>query len=70
MDTPETPEQAERRLKREAAYRELKAVPASELAKVRAMIFTPEGGTSRLRMAGDPPGPSPGVAVRDADREE
>ena len=70
MDTPETPEQAERRLKREAAYRELKAVPASELAKVRAMIFTPEGGPSRLRMAGDPPGPGPGVTVRDADREE
>ena len=70
MDTPETPEQFERRLKREAAYRELKAVPASRLAKVRAMIFTPEGGPSRLRMAGDPPGPGPGVAIRATEREE
>ena len=52
--------------KREACFRELKNIPASRLAELRAMIFTPEGGPSRLRMAGDPPGPGPGVALRDS----
>ena len=57
MDTPDTPEQAERRLKREAFFKERRAVPASRLAEISAMLYTPEVGPTRLRMAGDPPGP-------------
>ena len=68
MDTPETPEQAERRLKREAAYRELKAMPATRLAEISAMIYTPEIGPTRLRMARDPPGP--GFIYREPEPEE